>query len=202
MTIIFEDSYRKYLSDVPIPSVSGLAIWGLSDSSYPYLGYVVVIMEFPANVTGVPEAISVLALICPGPKTPDQTQVILGTNASLFKQLASVCKETTGVELSQTLGLKASCLLEQLKQPMMLEEDAGCLQWLGPHPVTLPPGSHFCMDCHVDLKQPLMNEMLMVKASETDPLPACVLLQPVVVLKFTLQVERFPIQVQNVFKRK
>lgn len=201
VTIIFEDWYRKYLSDVPIQSVSGLAIWGLSDSSYPYLGYVVVTMEFPANVTGVPEAISVLALICPGPKTPDQTQVILGTNASLFKRLASVCRETTGVELSQTLGLKASCLREQPKQSMTVEDDVGCLQWLGPHPVTLPPGSHFCIDCHVDLKQPLRNEMLMVEASDTDPLPAGVLLQPVVVLKSAVHVERFPVQVQNMSKR-
>lgn len=188
VTIIFEDWYRKYLKDVPIQLVSGLAIWGLSDSSYPYKGYVVVSMEFLAEVTGVPEAISVLALICPGPKSPDQTQVILGTNASLFKCLASLCKETTGVDLSQTLGLKASCVMEPPAEYVQLEDDAGCVEWLGPQPLTLPPQSRRCIDCHVKIKQPFSNEMLMVEASETDPLPAGVLLQPVVVPRSAVQV--------------
>lgn len=70
-TIIFEDWYNKHLNNVPIQPVSGLVIWGLSDTSYPYKGYVLVNMEFPAEVTGAPEVISVLALICPGPKSLD-----------------------------------------------------------------------------------------------------------------------------------
>lgn len=160
----------------------------------------VVKMEFPADVTGVPEAISVLALICPGPKSPDQTQVILGTNASLFKRLASLCKETTGVYFSQTLGFKASCV-KPPTNPAQVEEDVGSVQWLGLKPLTLPPQSRRCIDCHVELKHPFTNEMLMVEASDTDPLPAGVFLEPVVVSKAAIQIERFPVHVQNESQR-
>lgn len=88
VTIIFEKWYRKYLPEVPIHPVSGLALWGLSEFSYPYIGYVVVNIEFPEKATGGSESLSVLALICPGPTSPDQTAVIIGTNASLFTRLA------------------------------------------------------------------------------------------------------------------
>jgi len=65
ITIIFENWYKHHLPDVPIQPVSGLAIWGLSDTSYPYLGHVIVEMEFPEKVTGAKETLSVLALILP-----------------------------------------------------------------------------------------------------------------------------------------
>lgn len=47
VSIIFESWYKQYLSNVPIHPVSRLDIWGLSDSSYPYLGYAVVDVDFP-----------------------------------------------------------------------------------------------------------------------------------------------------------
>lgn len=49
MTIIFEDWYRRNLSDLKIHPVTGLAIWGLSESN---LGYVMVDLEFPEKLTG------------------------------------------------------------------------------------------------------------------------------------------------------
>ena len=73
VSIIFESWYRKYLPDTPIHSVNKLDIWGLSDSSYPYLGYVVVDMEFPKKVARGPAIMSVLALICPNPPGPNQS---------------------------------------------------------------------------------------------------------------------------------
>lgn len=57
VTIIFEKWYEKHLSNVPIQPVSGLAIWGLSDTSYPYLGYVVVDMQFPKELVGKSESL-------------------------------------------------------------------------------------------------------------------------------------------------
>ncbi len=81
VSIIFESWYKKYCSDTPILPAGELNIWGLSDSSYPYLGYMVVDMEFPRNVAGVPTTLSILALICPDLPGPDQTPVIIGTNA-------------------------------------------------------------------------------------------------------------------------
>lgn len=108
VSIIFESWYRKFLPSTPIYPVAKLDIWGLSDSSYPYLGYVVVDMQFPKKVTGAPTTMSVLALICPDPPGPDQTPVIIGTNAkaSLSKRLAQLCSDTPGIP-AHTFGTES-----------------------------------------------------------------------------------------------
>ncbi|KAK0137368.1 hypothetical protein N1851_026432 [Merluccius polli] len=241
VTIIFETWYKQHLSDVLIHPVSGLAIWGLSETSYPYLGYVVVEVEFPERVSGSKESISVLALICPGqawnfvrgglrfkavftgkrqrrnpryqlgqcgrgikatvasgqiyflgaqgqiarargpwpswPSTPDQIPVILGTNASLFKRLAKICKEAA----AETLGIRVDETVQNTTQVTCEGEDIGCIQWMGPGPLTLPAGEECRAVCCVKMEKPLDNEVLMVDASPTDPLLAGVLLQPMVV---------------------
>ena len=198
VTIIFEEWYKRHLSDVPIHPVSGLAIWGLSETSYPYLGYVVVEVEFSESVTGSKESLSVLALICPGPRTPDQIPVILGTNASLFKRLAKICKETAGVDIAQTLGIKVAKPV-QIKGPVASEgeEDIGCVKWMGPGPLTLPAGSDRRAVCQVTLKERLDKEVLMVDASPTAPLPAGMLLQPMIVPSSEVDVNHFPVLVRN-----
>lgn len=58
--------------------------------------------------------ISVLSLIYPGLSSPDQTPVILGTNANLFKRLAQLCKDKAGVDIAQTLGIAVNTALEDL----------------------------------------------------------------------------------------
>lgn len=183
ITIIFETWYKHHLPDVPIQPVSGLAIWGLSDTSYPYLGYVVVEMEFPEKVTGAKETLSVLALICPSPRNPEKTPVILGTNANLFQRLSMLCCETTGVDLAQTLGIKAKNSVLDTGQPTTEgdEDEVACVMCMGPGSLTLPPGGECCTICEVELKRPLGKDMLMVEASPTIPLPSGVLLQPMVV---------------------
>lgn len=84
VTIIFESWYSTNLSLVPIQPLSGLSIWGLSTASYPYKGYVLVDVSFPASVMGVEETVSILASVCPEPKGPEQVPVIIRTNASFF----------------------------------------------------------------------------------------------------------------------
>ncbi len=183
ITIIFETWYKHHLPDIPIQPVSGLAIWGLSDTSYPYLGYVVVEMEFPEKVTGAKETLSVLALICPSSKSPEKTPVILGTNANLFQRLYMLCRETTGVDLAQTLGIRTKNSHVRTDTPIT-ESDEGevaSVKWMGPGSLTLPPGGECCAICDVELKKPLGKDMLMVDASPATPLPAGVLLQPMVV---------------------
>lgn len=56
--------------------MSGLALWGLSESdiSYPYRGYVVVDIEYPATVACVAQPVAVLALICLQPRTAHPVQ--------------------------------------------------------------------------------------------------------------------------------
>lgn len=81
---------------------------GLSGSSYPYLGYVTVDIEFPKKVTGAPAILSNLALICLDPPGPDQTPVIIGTNvkANLSKRLAQRFERMTLLAGSKC---KATC---------------------------------------------------------------------------------------------
>ncbi|KAL7870676.1 hypothetical protein SRHO_G00081730 [Serrasalmus rhombeus] len=89
--IIFEKWYAKHLSHIPVQPISGLAIWGLSEASYLYKGYVVVDFQFPQQLSGIQDPISVLALICPEPKSPDNVPVIIGINAYLFQRIAALC---------------------------------------------------------------------------------------------------------------
>ncbi|KAI3373196.1 hypothetical protein L3Q82_006512 [Scortum barcoo] len=135
VTIIFEDWYKLHLPHVPILPVSGLAVWGLSDASYPYLGYVVMDMGFPENVTGVKKTITVLTLICPSSQSPEQSPVILGTNANMFRRLAQLCQDTAGVDIGQTsVSLPNQLTLDG-------EEDGvGSVKWMGPGSLNLPPG--------------------------------------------------------------
>ncbi|XP_076830977.1 uncharacterized protein LOC143476602 [Brachyhypopomus gauderio] len=197
ITIIFETWYKQYLSDVPIHPVSGLAIWGLSENSYPYLGYVVVDMEFPESISGSTESISVLALICPGPRTPDQIPVILGTNASLFKRLAKVCRKTAGVDLAETLGIRTEEVVQPGPEIGEGEEDVGCIQWMGPGPLTIPAGRVCQAICQVVTEESFDQEVLMVDASPKLPLPAGLLLQPMVVPGPEVNVNHFRVVVRN-----
>ncbi|KAI7799692.1 hypothetical protein IRJ41_009439 [Triplophysa rosa] len=205
VTIVFENWYKKYLSEVPIHPVSGLAVWGLSDSSYPYLGYAVVTVEFPEKITGNSETISVLALICPGPKSPDQTPVILGTNASLFTRLAQLCKESTGTDITHTMGIKVKPTSVMGMTPSSLaldasggEDDAvGCVKLSGSDPLILPPMSGCCVKGEVEATESLGHEILMMDASSVTSLPAGVLVQSVVVPSDILKNNNFVVPVQN-----
>lgn len=199
VTIIFEEWYKLHLPHVAIQPVSGLAIWGLSDTNYPYLGYVVVDMEFPEKVLGVNETISVLALICPSPQSPEQTPVILGTNANLFQRLARLCKDTAGVDIGQTLGIQAKASVPFPDQSALdgEEEHVGKVKWMGPGSLNLPPGAECCAICEVELNGPVGNDLLMVEASPVTPLPSGVLLQPMVIPGAALEVNHFTVLVHN-----
>lgn len=109
VTIIFEPWYQKHLSDIPIQPVSGLSLWGLSESgvSYPYRGYVVVDLESPVEVLGISQTVTVLALICPSPRTSDEAPVVVGTNASHVRRLVNQCIEDD-IDVTKTLGFRVS----------------------------------------------------------------------------------------------
>ncbi|KAL2095819.1 hypothetical protein ACEWY4_007967 [Coilia grayii] len=84
VTIIFERWYHEHLSHLTIQPISSLCIWGLSDSSYPYLGYVAVSLQIEDDDRNCLTQ-TVLALVCPDPQGPDQVPVIIGTNARAFR---------------------------------------------------------------------------------------------------------------------
>ena len=175
-------------------------VWGLSNTSYPYLGYVVVEMEFPEKVTGTKETLSVLALICPSPQSPEQTPVILGTNANLFQRLSRLCKDTTGIgNIAQTLGIEAKKSIVHTEQPTTEseEDEVGCVMWMGPGSLTLPSGSGCCTICEVEWTKSQDKNMLMVEASPSVPLPSGILLQPMVVPSTSVDKDHFTVLLQN-----
>lgn len=205
VTIIFEGWYKKYIPDVPIYPVDGLDIWGLSESSYPYRGYVVVEMEFPQKVTGAPESISVLALICPTPRGPEQTPIIVGTNAkaNLPKRLARLYGETVGVHLAHTVRVKGMEDVTTTRPTTLLDDTAegdegvGCVKWLGPGSLILQPGVSRPASCKVEFTQPVEKEILMIDASPIKPLPAGVLLTSIVVPSYAVDPNQFTVLLRN-----
>lgn len=121
----------------------------------------------------------VLALICPGPSSPDQTPVILGTNANLFKRLAQLCKDSVGVDLAQTLGIAVDTAAEDLSlntakltsECTTAEDHVGSIIWQGPGSLNLPADGDCCAICSVELAVPLESEVLMVEPSPSVTLP-------------------------------
>ncbi|XP_067235363.1 uncharacterized protein [Chanodichthys erythropterus] len=207
VTIVFEKWYQEHLSHIPIQPVSGLAIWGLSDESYPYQGYIVVDVQFPKELTGTLETLSVLALVCPGPNTPVQTPVILGTNASLFQRLFALCDKEKGSNLVHVFNIK-SFLPVSLPESTVFkasqrgEDDiVGRLKWKGPGSVTIPPEDICCVSCQAEFSQPVTKGIVLVEADEVTPLPQGLMVQPMVALASAVNGDNFSVLVQNETKR-
>ncbi len=106
VTIVFDSWFSRNLPDMPIHPLTGLSIWGLSSSSYPYKGYIVVDVTFPASVTGVKSHCPFLALVCPDPQGPPQVPVIIGTNASFFKRLSTLTQGMDGSSVAHALKIQ------------------------------------------------------------------------------------------------
>lgn len=65
-------------------------------------------VQFPRKLTGTHDTLSVLALVCPGPNTTDQTPVILGTNANLFQRLVTLCDTGKSSKLVQVFNIRGA----------------------------------------------------------------------------------------------
>ncbi len=136
VAIVFENWYSKNLRDVPIHPLTGLSKWGLSSSSYPYKGYIVVDVTFPASVTGVEESLCILAIVCPEPQGPSQLPVIIGTNASFFNRLAVLSQEFEGSSVANSLRIQtrhSEILIPKLSETDHLsDKPEERLKWMGP----------------------------------------------------------------------
>ncbi|PWA22436.1 hypothetical protein CCH79_00020786, partial [Gambusia affinis] len=83
ITIIFDSFYSEHLSHVPLHPVTGLSIWGLSESKsgYPYKGYIHIDLELPRQSKSEKiNSVPVLALVCPDPRCSETVPVLVGTN--------------------------------------------------------------------------------------------------------------------------
>lgn len=140
VTIIFEHYYREHLSHLPLHPLTGLAIWGLGEGQYPYLGYINVFLEFPQDVVGVQQTLETLALVCPSTGSPNHIPCLIGTNAAIFGILARVCRDRAGDNYGRKLKIHALCLDAYIKKERELLQTArgpiGTIQTLGCLPVT------------------------------------------------------------------
>ncbi|XP_056870192.1 uncharacterized protein LOC130514555 [Takifugu flavidus] len=202
VTIIFEPWYQKHLSDIPIQPVSGLSLWGLSESgvSYPYRGYVVVDLEYPAEVLGTSQTVTVLALICPSPRTSDKASVVVGTNASHVRRLVNQCI-VEGIDVTKTLGFRVGVqegrpALKGTAVPAS-DDEAGWVRWMGPGPLILSPDGDTQVVCKVELNKPVEQEILMVGSAPTAALPADVFLLSMVMPSGALDVNSLRVLVKN-----
>ncbi|KAK7915621.1 hypothetical protein WMY93_011382 [Mugilogobius chulae] len=98
VTIIFDSWYAQHLSDIPLHPVTGLAIWGLSESesSYPYKGYIQIELELPQKSKSRSKkvkSVPVLALVCPDPRCSETIPVLIGTNVSGIQHFKSSTKK-------------------------------------------------------------------------------------------------------------
>lgn len=76
-----------------------LELWGLSQTSYPYKGYIAAELQFPED--GIQcEPRMVLVLVCPQGDGPEKLPLIVGTNARTF----SHAPRSTGVQGNSKLA--------------------------------------------------------------------------------------------------
>lgn len=199
VTIIFDKWYKTFLPGVPIHPITGLAIWGLSSSSYPYHGYVVVDVQFPATLTGACETISVLALVCPEPSGPDHIPVIIGTNANLFHRLAALCQGPDDSMQAHSLRILSQTPVATLKseQEMEMDEPIGEVKWMGPGPLAIPARGERSAVCKVECRKPLKRDIVMVETPPCVSLPAGVIIQPVVLPSHSMNTNSFNVLLRN-----
>ncbi|KAL6478669.1 hypothetical protein MHYP_G00121020 [Metynnis hypsauchen] len=153
VTIVFENWYSRHLSHIPLHPVTGLAIWGLSESSYPYRGYIVVDFEFPKELSGINQSISVLALgTADSPKSHSFRVQPLLTQALQPHQTGK--QDTDGL--------------------------VGEVRWQGPGPLTIAPWVERYIACSVEPIQSLFKEILLIETPSSLALPPGVVIQPVV----------------------
>ncbi|KAL0157149.1 hypothetical protein M9458_048395, partial [Cirrhinus mrigala] len=201
VTIVFEKWYLAYLPQVPLQSIDGLAIWGLSSSSYPYRGYIVVNMEFPSALMGTAETITVLALVCPEPSGPEQVPVIVGTNSNLFRRLAGISPGNLCTKALHAMRIQPQFVTEQLAPPhhRVVTEDnpVGEVKWVDPSPLIIPPQTETCVSGQLVREDPLGKDIYLVEAPEENVLPVGVLVPPVVVPFSAIEVNQFRVLVRN-----
>lgn len=182
VTIVFESWYQQYLSHVPLMLLSDLVIWGLSDSTYPYKGYIVVELTFPDVRQLSEEKVPILAPVCPDPKSPDPVSVILGTNTSKLNTLLAHRElvNSSTVKSLRILPYELNVPKQSLTSNSKLPTDVvGLVKWVGPGPLTIPP------------------RILLVETSEDSQLPAGVLMPSLVMTPSSVDVDNFLVPLQN-----
>lgn len=197
VTIIFQSWHTRYLSSVPVHPLKDLAIWGLSDSSYPYTGYVAVELALPPNSKGIEEIIPILALICPDPPSPDPVPVVIGTNTQKLRSLLTQCDVLESYNDIHTLRICTAFSEPQASTCNPPVDVVGQVKWQGPGTLHIPPkGTRYAV-CKVEQQQSMDRSILMVETDENTNLPAGVLVPPVVLPPSAMDTNSFTLMLRN-----
>ena len=204
VTIIFDSWYAKHLSHVPLQPVSGLDIWGLSESesSYPYRGYIQVELELPEKTPGKAESVPVFALVCPDLRCSDNIPVLVGTNVRKVRPF------TANEKVGKAGKIRAArvCVPEQKAQPIPAtkfsnvdpdESPVAEVTWSGPGPLVIPAGSQYIASCKVKERQPIEDSVLITERAPSLVLPQSVLVQPTVLYSKTMDKNKFLVLMRN-----
>lgn len=198
VTIIFESWYTDFLSHLPLHPISSLALWGLSESCYPYKGYIAMNVEFLAEGCRS-EPTTVLALVCPDPKGPDQAPVIMGTNACRFRHQPKSSDEAEGPGQARAWRVSVSTpkTFKQERPSVQLDDNVGHIKWMGPGPLKVPPGGSALAACKVIAKESWEQDMLVVEPPEQPSLPDGIMVPPCVLLPSDMNVNNFSLVLKN-----
>ncbi|XP_073711543.1 uncharacterized protein [Misgurnus anguillicaudatus] len=204
VTIIFDSWYAKHLSHIQLNSVTGLAIWGLSESesSYPYKGYIQVELELPQkSKSNKVKSVPILALVCPDPRCSETIPVLIGTNVKgvqPFKsraekrELENVHSDKIQVQEKNHSPVHAGMTIKCNKDLPVAE-----VKWSGPGPLSIPPGTEYVASCKVKEKQDIGDSILIIERAHSPALPPSVLVQPTVLFSKMLDTNNFLVLLRN-----
>ncbi|XP_056437540.1 uncharacterized protein LOC130374637 [Gadus chalcogrammus] len=201
VTIIFESWYNKHLLDVPIKPLSGLGLWGLADTEYPYKGYVVVEMEFSEEITGVTGRVEVLALICPEPRNQQQTPVLVGTNTYLFRRLWELAKTKGDENTVYSMRIQSVYAPVKAQEQSTKNEVLGQIKWEGPGSLSIAPGAKYYATCKVERQSAPSKDLVLIDAPTDQLLPNSLLVQPGVLSDANIDNNSFTVLIQNESKK-
>uniref|UniRef100_A0A3P9IMX9 ribonuclease H n=1 Tax=Oryzias latipes TaxID=8090 RepID=A0A3P9IMX9_ORYLA len=204
VTVVFDSWYAKHLSHVPLHPVSGLAIWGLSESesSYPFKGYIQVELEFFEKTKGRGTPIQVLALVCPDPRCSDTLPMLIGTNVTRVWPPPANCENESSHNVNTTSicvtgpKLKAQDTLNLLPAEVS-DNPVAEVRWVGPGPLVIPAGKDHLAVCKVTERYAVGDTILITERASSPALPPGVLVQPTVLFSKKLDKDKFLVLLRN-----
>lgn len=144
VTLLYRSFYDKYLTHLPLTSISALQIWGLSPADYPYDGYLSVKLEFRETDVGVKETIDALVLVCPDPVVKDNAAMLVGTNTPTVRRLIKCFKDKEREPISTVRHIHPAfrkAMMEMSKSPVETDGQVKGSVWFAqPKPLIIHPG--------------------------------------------------------------
>lgn len=204
VTIIFDSWYAENLPHIPLNPVTGLSIWGLSESkdSYPYKGYIQVELEWPkTSKSNKVKSVPVLALVCPDPRCSETIPVLIGTNVSGVRPFQSKATQkvmenvkSVKVQVHEESYLPAPDTKISKDDPNLPVAE---VKWTGPGPLVIPPGTEHIAICKVKEKKNIGDIILITERAHSPALPPSVLVQPTVLFSKMLDPNKFLVLLRN-----